>query len=389
MIQLIERQSVGCIEPVSPQVDKRFSLPTSRHKSNSLYRVRLGGLVNKEVLTRSLQKRFPGLCVTEISTSPIGTGQMADSLRVTMQHNGNDSAPATLIAKVPKANDASRAASRMTRCYEVETSFYSEICSIVDARIPDCYHVEYSAHDDEFLLLLEDLAPAKQGDQLGGCSVDDVMLAVTEMAKLHGSLWGSPLIKNKEWLQRNSSDAGKSTLQLLQGVYPAFCQRYEGRIDSEVVKVGQQLVNQFPTYIAAQPKPNTVVHRDFRLDNLLFGDWVGSRGVAILDWQTASEGVAISDLSYFVGSALLPRARFEHEREVVDHYASVINAYGVGLTEEEAWRQYRLFSFGGFVMAIVASMLVEQTERGDEMFMAMANRHGQQILQLEALSFLS
>jgi hypothetical protein len=40
-------------------------------------------------------------------------------------------------------------------------------------------------------------------------------------------------------------------------------------------------------------------------------------------------------------------------------------------------------------MAIIASMLVEQTERGDEMFMAMANRHGQQILQLEALSFLS
>ena len=345
--------------------------------------------MDEVVLTRSLQERFPGIVVSAFSVDAIGTGQMADSLRVQMQHIGNSLAPKSLIAKVPKANEASRAASRMTRCYEVETSFYSEICSMVDARVPDCYHVEYSAHDDEFLLLLEDLAPAKQGDQLGGCSVDDAMLAVTEMAKLHGSLWNSPLTENREWLQRNSSDAGKSTLQLLQGVYPAFCQRYEGRIDSDVVKVGQQLVNQFPTYIAAQPKPNTVVHRDFRLDNLLFGDWGGSRGVAILDWQTASEGVAISDLSYFVGSALLPGTRFDHEREVVNHYASVINTYGVGLTEEEAWRQYRLFSFGGFVMAIVASMLVEQTERGDEMFMAMANRHGQQILQLEALSFLS
>ena len=81
--------------------------------------------------------------------------------------------------------------------------------------------------------------------------------------------------------------------------------------------------------------------------------------------------------------------RADHEREVVDHYVSVINTYGVGLTKEEAWRQYRLFSFGGFVMAIVASMLVEQTERGDEMFMAMANRHGQQIVQLEATGFLS
>jgi aminoglycoside/choline kinase family phosphotransferase len=209
------------------------------------------------------------------------------------------------------------------------------------------------------------------------------------MAKLHGSLWNSPSTNDKEWLIRNRSDAGKNTLQLLQSVYPSFCQRYEGRLDSKVVQVGRQLVSQFPEYFSAQPKPNTVVHRDFRLDNLLFGDWGGARGVAILDWQTASEGVAISDLSYFVGSALLPEVRVEREREVVNHYVSVINTYGAEITEEEAWRQYRLFSFGGFVMAIVASMLVEQTERGDEMFMAMANRHGQQILQLEAQSFLS
>ena len=345
--------------------------------------------MDEVVLTRSLQERFPGIVVSSFSASAIGTGQMADSLRVQLQHTGNSVAPKTLIAKVPKANEASRAASRMTRCYEVETSFYSKISSLIDARIPDCYHVEYSKHDDEFLLLLEDLAPARQGDQLGGCSVDDAILAVTEMAKLHGSLWNSPSMNDNEWLIRNRSDAGKNTLQLLQSVYPAFCQRYEGRLDNNVVQVGQQLVSQFPAYLSAQPKPNTVVHRDFRLDNLLFGDWGGSRGVAILDWQTASEGVAISDLSYFVGSALLSDVRAEREREVVRHYVSVINSYGVGLTEEEAWRQYRLFSFGGFVMAIVASMLVEQTERGDEKFMAMANRHGQHILQLEAQSFLS
>jgi aminoglycoside/choline kinase family phosphotransferase len=345
--------------------------------------------VDEVVLTRSLQERFPGVVVSSFASSAIGTGQMADSLRVQLQHTGNSLVPKTLIAKVPKANEASRAASRMTRCYEVETSFYSEVYSLVDARVPDCYHVEYSAHDDEFLLLLEDLAPAKQGDQLGGCSVDDAILAVTEMAKLHGSLWDSPLTRNMEWLHRSRSDSAEVTSQLLQGVYPSFCQRFDGRLDNEVMKVGQKFVNQFPTYFAAQPKSNTVVHRDFRLDNLLFGDWDGNRGVAILDWQTVCEGVAISDLSYFVGSALLPEVRANREREVVNHYVSVINTYGVGLTQEEAWRQYRLFSFGGFVMAIVASMLVEQTERGDEMFMAMANRHGQQILQLEAQSFLS
>jgi hypothetical protein len=50
------------------------------------------------------------------------------------------------------------------------------------------------------------------------------------------------------------------------------------------------------------------------------------------------------------------------------------------------WDQYRLFATSGYIMAIVASMLVKQTERGDSMFAAMANRHGQQMIDLETLS---
>ena len=37
-------------------------------------------------------------------------------------------------------------------------------------------------------------------------------------------------------------------------------------------------------------------------------------------------------------------------------------------------------------MAVLASMLVGQTDRGDEMFMAMANRSGRMALDLDALA---
>ena len=40
-------------------------------------------------------------------------------------------------------------------------------------------------------------------------------------------------------------------------------------------------------------------------------------------------------------------------------------------------------------MAVVASMIVVQTARGDDMFMAMAGRHAQQILDLESESLLA
>jgi hypothetical protein len=37
---------------------------------------------------------------------------------------------------------------------------------------------------------------------------------------------------------------------------------------------------------------------------------------------------------------------------------------------------YRRFAFSGLNMAIIASMLVGRTDRGDEMFIAMADRAG-------------
>ena len=39
-------------------------------------------------------------------------------------------------------------------------------------------------------------------------------------------------------------------------------------------------------------------------------------------------------------------------------------------------------------MAVVASMIVGQSERGDDMFMAMASRHCQHALDLGAEAFL-
>ncbi len=39
-------------------------------------------------------------------------------------------------------------------------------------------------------------------------------------------------------------------------------------------------------------------------------------------------------------------------------------------------------------MAVLASMIVERTDRGDAMFLAMAGRHGRQVLDLGSEEFL-
>jgi hypothetical protein len=85
-----------------------------------------------------------------------------------------------------------------------------------------------------------------------------------------------------------------------------------------------------------------------------------------------------------VRAGLLPDDRRTHEVELVRLYGDGMAALGVDIDGDELWAQYRFFTMGGVIMAVIASMIVQQTERGDDMFIAMASRHGRHALDLDA-----
>ena len=58
------------------------------------------------------------------------------------------------------------------------------------------------------------------------------------------------------------------------------------------------------------------------------------------------------------------------------------------MTDEAVWDGYVLGSASGYFVALVASQLVERTERGDDMFVAMASRHAHQIRTVGLLDVL-
>lgn len=331
-----------------------------------------------------------GVAVTTVECSAVGTGQMADSFRLRLQYAAPCGGPASVIAKIPSLNEASRGASRLTRCYELETSFYSELAGLTKIRAPKCLHNSYDAGADEFLLLLEDLAPSQQGDQLAGCTVEHAIAAVRELTGLHGPLWGSPALEKMSWLGKPTKEFVEGNTALYQAFYPGFCERYADRLENDVIELGTRFVANAREYFGCFSQTHTAVHRDYRLDNLLFGrDPLGAVTVAVVDWQTVAQGPGISDLSYFIGAGLLVEDRRKHEEMLVREYQKCMLGYGVELEWDDLWQQYRLYSFSGFAMAIAASMLVKQTDRGDEMFMAMASRHGRQAIDLESEKIFS
>jgi hypothetical protein len=339
----------------------------------------------------------PSEALSGFSFEPVGTGQVGDSYRVTLDwassptHVSNP-LPASLIAKCPAGDTNSRETARTMHLYEIETQFYMRFGDSCGARAPKAYLSTYEAGRGDGVLLLEDMAPARQIAQMDGCSLEQLRLALNEAALLHQSHWGDASLHQHKWLTYSHEDERREFLAaLVPAIYPEWRARYEGRLPSDILDMGAALVARFDAYMQpanrAWEEPVVLSHGDFRLDNMLFTDAEGR--VVILDWQTVSAGAPMNDIAYCVSTSLGdPGVRAREEEALVAHYHAQLGAKAKGYALAQAWQDYRRAAFSGFIMALVSAMLVERTPRGDEMFATMAERSGWQALHLDALSLI-
>jgi hypothetical protein len=336
-------------------------------------------------LTAALAAVADGAQVTRLEATRIGLGNIADSVRLVPTWDRPTPAPASVVAKVPSSEEVSRLTGFATRTYELEAAFYDELAATVAVHRPACYAAHYDPDDQRYVVLLEDMAPAEPGDQVAGCGPHEAAGVMPELAALHAPRWDDPTLLDLAWLDRPVPESVLATAEFIPTVYPGFVDRYRDRLDAEILRLSERLMASLGSYLLERPRPWTVVHGDFRLDNLLFG---GPR-VTVVDWQTVRIGPALSDVAYFIGSGLLTAARRAHERGLLRSYQQHLASGGVDLTWDECWHGYRRYSFDGLVMGIVASMLVARTPRSDDMFMAMVTRHARQALDLGADEFLA
>jgi hypothetical protein len=341
------------------------------------------GAITPEWLTNALHDHLDDARVTDATTQPLGTGQMCDSVRITLTYDGETSLPETLVAKLPAADETSRNTAMMLRNYVKEVSFYRELVGDLTIRTPRVYYADIDEDGVRFVLLMQDMAPAAQGDQLTGCTPEIARAALKELVGLHAPRWNDETLKSYPWLYADPETGRSMSLGMLPMLWNGFRDRYADQLSDEVTSAGSALFDNIGGYVTDAGGPKTVVHGDYRLDNLLLGP--GPDDVCVVDWQTIALGAAGSDVAYFIGAGLLPDVRRDHEQDLVRSYHNDLLAAGVAaFSFEELWRDYRRGSWSGLVMAVGASMLVERTDRGDQMFMAMASRHARHALDLDA-----
>lgn len=327
-----------------------------------------------------------GSRVVDVTRRRIGTGQVATNVRCELVWDrAPGDAPASVVVKIPSDDPVSRATGAAQQIYRKEVEFYRRIVRTVEIRTPRCWLADIDAAGESFFLLMEDVTPAEQGDQLAGCSVDQAALALGELAKLHAPRWGDPALADDPLLWDPAIDRAALIQALYSAVWAGFRERYGARLAPELMAVAERFEPRVGAWVAGTEGRLTVIHGDYRLDNMLFGTGPAAPPLAVVDWQTVARGLGTADASYFLGAGLVVDDRRMHEKELLRAYWEVLCTRGVAdYAWETCWRDYRRTAYAGLVMAVVASMIVVQTPRGDDMFMAMASRHAQQVLDLDA-----
>ncbi len=322
--------------------------------------------------------------VSAFASHRVGTGQMSECYRIALQYAGDAAGPSSVVLKVAASDPVSRQTGFALGLYEREVRFYAEVAPRLVGPIAPCYHASFDADAGTFALLLGDAGPAEVGDEIEGTSVQRARLAVSELGRLHGPAIGDQTLAGAAWLNRESP-IGQAQLAAL---YAGFTERYESRITPRHREVCDRLIASFDAYLAADAHgPQGLVHGDYRLDNMLFGTPDADRPLTVVDWQTVSWGPAMTDLAYFLGCALQVPLRRVHADELIACYHTALGP-ATTLTLDDVRDGVRRQSFFGVMMAIVSPMLVQRTERGDDMFMAMIQRHCEQVLDTEALALL-
>ena len=323
--------------------------------------------------------------VASFETTAIGTGQMSESHRVTLRY-GDGTGPDTVVLKIAASDETSRSTGVSLGLYEREVRFYSDIApTIGDGALARCHHASHEPESGTFALVLEDAGPAEVGNDIAGATLDQAVLAIRALARIQSAVLGSDHLAATDWLNREPP----INQVLLASLFPAFVERYRDRLDPRHIELAQRMVDSWDQYLAEElEQPHqSLVHGDFRLDNLLFGQPGAARPVTVVDWQTVTWGPATNDLAYFLGASLPTELRRAHFDELLQTYFDELGGRGPA-TVDEVREGVRRHTFLGILMTIVPSVLVEQTERGDEMFMTMFARHCELALDLDSTATL-
>lgn len=323
-----------------------------------------------------------------------GEGFVGDIARLRLAYSAG-TGPATVIAKVPTAVALNRATGKSLGVYEREVRAYDTLLPAVDVPRPRAHAAIYDAAGDEeafldqmikaerlpifllrvvlrkvqtdadvppCILLLEDLAEAEMGNQVAGCDPARAAIALGELARLHAAGWGDACPPLRHWFTN-----GDIVPRLFHAQYKNNRRSFERFAAARLSEHGMAHVKAIRktglariTRLHAEA-PRTILHGDFRLDNLFFA--ADGSLAAIIDWQTVNRGPGVLDVAYFIAGSLPPETPEAVIDELLEGYHDTLVTAGV---EDYPFERLLADYEEGLLLLLHRMSGLDQLEFGDD-----------------------
>jgi thiamine kinase-like enzyme len=282
------------------------------------------------------------------------------------------SAPSSMILKIPTPLKNRRMGQSMG-VYEKEIRFYSHLGPSLKVRSPKHYYGALDKFDDpdvvltrlerlhrspiwlvaifslllmwfvgfrprRYVLLIEDVSHLRLGDQVGGCSPEDMKRALAAMAKLHAQFWDTDELRAMTWVQPGHLTSKLIHMMYLQSVEKFIEANSERMTERQTELLTWLKANGMTLTEILGSEPRTLLHGDFRLDNLCFDDEAGE--VILLDWQTMLTGSVGQDLAYFLSATVPMDTPEEDIQDLLHHYRQCLADEGIEVSDDWLRWQY-------------------------------------------------
>ncbi len=377
----------------SDSISERFGRALPRTRTQIARPEVLNGLIREHVprgerpLPQIERVSLPGI---DFESSNCTNFLLEVEFGAAAERDAQEPLPRTLYVKLPCDALATRSFANTLGFWPLECTFCERVAQHVPIRVPRVYAA--TTRGARFVLLLENLHEIPGArlflnrDMAAGTTPERAHRVLHSFARMHAHFWGWSETEREAILpaQYNTftSPRWRDITHAMNAAALAPAARAAPALVSESVADTYRLAMQrWDRLLRAWYRgPLTLIHGDSHLGNCfeypalpgghLDSEDRGSQSedalrVGLLDFQAVHWSKGMRDVQYFMINSLESDVLEANEQALIQSYCSALADHGVSLSYDEAWEQYRAFSFQTLLVGVVPLGLGSLTERSE------------------------
>ena len=279
--------------------------------------------------------------------------------------SGVATSPASVVVKLPTSNALALKLAKWLSLHRREYVYYRDIAPHSQVRVPSLLYGDLDARGHRFVLVLEDLGGMEAIPQSVGVGVEKARRAIRAIAELQGRFWEAT---DEPALAACGAFLTAKQRRIMQTLYllalPLAFERFGNLFTADTRRLAEALGSRLDAHFAAVSKgPKTVVHGDYRGDNVLFGG-EGLGDFAVIDWQGCGIGCGMYDVAFFLATSVSVDDRRRVEHDAVGEYHDIVCRMGAeNYSRDDCWRSYRQNMLGTLMPMVLGSAGIDVSDK--------------------------